>query len=351
MVIKLLMLLVWLVLIPCLMAVIMTKCTGEQEQKSIAYLFPMGLMMTWGIFLLICVPFVLKQGSFFQVEKIVKVLYILLALVGFALLIVDRKSWKAQLEKGFGQWKAFMTGEKVIYLLGLIAFLASLLFQLYQSYHLAYADGDDAYYLSISTAANLGGGMYKVSAYTGVATTLDSRHGLAPFPIWVSFVSEVCGVNPAVAAHTLLPLVLIPACYFAYWLLGRKLIQNKAYLPLFLLAVSVLQIFGNYSIYPGSTFLLTRSRQGKAALASFIIPMLFYLLLQSKAKLSFVLELWIAILAACLCTTLGSMLGALVIGLYGLLRAITQKDFKYFLTAVAGCLPGIAVALLYVLVR
>ena len=120
---------------------------------------------------------------------------------------------------------------------------------------------------------------------------------------------------------------------------------------MFLLAVSVLQIFGNYSIYPGSTFLLTRSRQGKAALASFIIPMLFYLLLQSKAKLSFVLELWIAILAACLCTTLGSMLGALVIGLYGLLRAITQKDFKYFLTTVAGCLPGIAVALLYVLVR
>ena len=58
-------------------------------------------------------------------------------------------------------------------------------------------------------------------------------------------------------------------------------------LPVFMLFVSLLQIFGNYSIYPASTFFLTRTRQGKAALGNVILPfavLLMFLLAEYAAE-------------------------------------------------------------------
>ena len=58
-----------------------------------------------------------------------------------------------------------------------------LLVQLVLAVLMVYGDGDDAYYVAISAAAEESGRMYQKIPYTGMHTELDVRHGLAPFPI------------------------------------------------------------------------------------------------------------------------------------------------------------------------
>ena len=159
--------------------------------------------------------------------------------------------------------------------------------------------------------------MYLLDPYTGVPTTFDPRHGLAPFPIWVAFIAEKMGVNTAVAAHTWIPLVLIPLTYVIYYQIGLQLLkERKNYISVFMNFVALLQIFGNYSIYPASTFLLTRTRQGKAALGNIIIPILIYLLLvfaeEAKetgyATRTSVFRMFVLSFASCLCSTMAGFL-------------------------------------------
>lgn len=57
-----------------------------------------------------------------------------------------------------------------------------LLVQLVLAVLMVYGDGDDAYYVAISAAAEESGRMYQKIPYTGMHTELDVRHGLAPFP-------------------------------------------------------------------------------------------------------------------------------------------------------------------------
>lgn len=144
---------------------------------------------------------------------------------------------------------------------------------------MVYGDGDDAYYVAISTAAQESGKMYQKIPYTGMNTELDVRHGLAPFPIWIAWLARMTGISTVVVAKTLLPVVLISMTYGVFYLLGSRILFSGQSVPLFLICTEVLVMFGDYSFYTVENFMIARSRQGKAALGSILIPMIFFLLL------------------------------------------------------------------------
>ena len=137
---------------------------------------------------------------------------------------------------------------------------AAVLFQLYMAYTRASFDGDDAYYVVQSVLADQTGVLNRIRPYTGLSTDLDIRHALAALPLWEALVARLTGIHAAIVAHTLLPLVLIPLTYFAYGKIGAKLFGARGWkLPAFLILVSILQIFGNTSIYTNATFFLMRT--------------------------------------------------------------------------------------------
>ncbi len=332
--------------------------------------FGLGYILMWAVFQLIAVPFVLKAGKFWQVELFFELVCLTLTIAGAILFWLRLKGGLRDdiTVRGKAAWGRVKSREGMVILALWAVFAASLLFQVLQAYRLAYADGDDAYYIPISTAANLGGGMYAIDSYTGAPTTLDMRHGLAPFPIWVSFIAAKCGVNAAVAAHSLMPLVLIPVTYVLYLEIGRLLcrdvvigkerkewVKQETLLPVFMIFVSLLQIYGNYSIYPASTFLLTRTRQGKAALGNVILP--FFLLLlyeiaeevkkQGKAGIQNVLWLMAAMMAGCLCSTMAGFLCGMLVTLTAFLLFILYRRPHVLWQGLLGCVPGIVYALMY----
>ena len=380
MIVKLLMLGIWMVLVPAGIGYFASEAFRirkaderigrEKNMDSPGFSLCLGYILMWAVFQAEAVPLVLKRGRFWQVELIFEAFCLTLTIAGAILFVLHWKSGRRG--NSLIRWKEALKGMKsrtglfVLFLWG--AFAASLLFQVVQAYRLAYADGDDAYYIPISTAANLGGSMYAIDPYTGMPTLMDMRHGLAPFPLWISFIASKCGINAAVAAHSLIPLVLLPVTYVLYLEIGKLLCRDvlsgkesreradrRVLLPVFMIFVALLQIFGNYSIYPASTFLLTRTRQGKAALGNVILP--FFLLLlykiaeevkaQGRAGIRNVLWLMAAMTAGCLCSTMAGFLCGMLVMMTVVLLFILYRRPHILWQGLLGCVPGVVYALLY----
>lgn len=379
MILKFLLLGVWMVLVPLGMGYFALGAAKTKEIKSgsggrkkleIGYVFCLGYIVMWAVFQLVAVPFVIQKGKYHKVELIFEILSLTFAIAGglLFLLHLKYKLWKNPMLCLREFWKRIKDHEELAVVLLWLLFLAGLLFQLMQTYRLAYADGDDAFYIPVSVATGTSNTMYLNDSYSGNPTEINMRYGLAPFPIWVAFIASKCGVNAAVAAQSLIPLVLIPVTYILYLELGKLLCRNvisdeepkeqmrqKRLLPLFMIFVVLLQIFGNYSIYPASTFLLTRTRQGKAALGNIILPFFILLLYkmaeevkkQGKAGMQNAFWLMAAMTAGCLCSTMAGFLCSMLIMLTAGLIFVLYKKPYILLQGFLGCVPGIIYALLY----
>ena len=126
-----------------------------------------------------------------------------------------------------------------------------------------------------------------------------------------------------------------------------------------MLIVSVLLLFGNYSVYSMETFLMTRVRQGKASLGGFSLLMGFYMLLLLVKKLESAKRerIGIYILLACngfasaLFTTMGNFIYPLMIALGGLCVCVGKKQWKKLFPLALCCMPSGAIAILYFLIK
>lgn len=313
-----------------------------------------GQMALWAGFHVIAVPLVLIQGEFNHVVGLF-VGYTAILVAAAAIRLVMRK------KKGTVTLRAvenFDRKERKKYYILWAVFWAILLFQMVQCFRLAYADGDDAFYVATAAIAEESNTMYMKLAYTGGTTGLDVRYGLAPFPIWIAFLARITGIQTVTVAQVLVPPVLIGMAYGVYYLLGGRLFaKHKERLPLFLIFAEILVLFGDYSMYTPEKFLIARSRQGKAALSAIMIPFLIYLLLvlmeklEEKQRIS--LAYWGVLLcsltAACLSSTLGAVLTCMLVGITGLCGAVCFRRWKVLVPMAACCVPCVVEALLYLM--
>ncbi len=353
MAIQILILLLVLGLAPVLVGAVPACMGNEKERFCLPLWWIRGQFLLWAGFQLICVPLVLKQVDF-------KVLVLLYGLYMFALLLLAAAMllrcgagrMSAQLIRGFD------SGKQGRRLLLWLVFLGLLSFQLVQAVRLTYADGDDAFYVAVSTITADAETMYQKLPYTGGGTELDARHGLAPFPIWIAFLARVSGMPAVTVAHVALPVALIAMAYAVFYLLGCRFFPERdGRLPLFLIFTELLVLFGDYSFYTVENFMIARSRQGKAVLGSIVIPFALYLLLlllhklQEKEKIgfSYYLTLMSVAIAGCLCSTLGALLFCMLTGITGSIAAICYRERRILLPMAVCCAPCICYAFLYLL--
>lgn len=312
-----------------------------------------GQMLLWACFQLVCVPCVILEKDF---------QYVVYDFGAASCVLVFAGVWRTVSSRG-KQLKSVkspsMNSRKTRTACILwTCFGVLLLLQLVQAVRLTYADGDDAYYVAVSTITENAETMYQKLPYTGGATNVDIRHGLAPFPIWIAFLSRVSGIQAVTTAHVAAPLMLILMTYMIFYLLGRRLLVGREkYLPLFLIFTELLILFGDYSFYTVENFMLARSRQGKAALGSIVFPMLLFLLFvlldrlseQKKSGKSYWALLCCTMMTGCLCSTLGSFLMCLFVAVTGLCAAVSYRQWKMLLPMALCCVPCVCYALMYLL--
>ena len=322
----------------------------DKKAPKLPFWWICGQLVLWAGFQLLCVPLILR-GMEFDLVVYSYTAYILF-LLGMAAVLGGWRKRKSSLrlvregKMTFNKW----------YMASWVIFLGLLLFQLYQAVALAYADGDDAYYVAMSGMAENSGRMYEKIPYTGWPSELDVRHGMAPFPIWIAYLARISGIKVVSVNHIAMPLMLIPMTYAVYYLLAcRFCARKKEWVPVFLVFTEVLVLFGDYSLYTVERFMIARSRQGKAALGNIIIPILFLLLLILLEKLEenqrLKLNDWIllasAMTAGCLCSTLGALLVCMLIGITGICAAFCYKRWRFLFPMATCCIPCVAYAGLY----
>lgn len=339
--------LLWLAVLVLVLPACVGNCFAgvNKPHKNIVFLWISGQMLLWAGFQVICVPVILTEGRLEQV-----VLWYGVYITG--LLAVSAVLWFRNHKGPKAVWTQKPDREVVILW---VIFGVLLLLQLVLAVVMVYNDGDDAYYVAISTAAQESGKMYQKLPYTGMSTELDVRHGLAPFPIWIAWLSQMTGIATVAVAKTLLPVALISMTYGVFYLIGSRGLSQGKNLPLFLVCTEVLVLFGDYSFYTVENFMIARSRQGKAALGSILIPMIFFLLLllfrrlQEKQKIT--VGFWILLTAVmtscCLASTMGALLACMLMGVAGICGAIAYKNRKILPPLAACCVPCIIYAGMY----
>lgn len=313
-----------------------------------------GQITLWAGFLVICVPLILLQKSFHQVCFVFQGYTI--ALVGIALLTTFIRYQKGNRRvavkciKEKSRMSAFWWS--VFWVLMIVQLLCTVL--------LAYEEGDDAYYLAIATYTEMSDTMYLTIPYTGFYTGLDARHGLAPFPVWIAYLAKISGIQAITVAQVLLPLSLIGMSYGIYYLVAEKLCgENKKNIPIFMIMVELLIMFGGYSVYTAENFLLVRASQGKAVMATIIIPFVIYWFMilldymeKKKKSPTFLWVLLILITAtACLCSTLGTILVSVMIAVTGVCIALSYRSWKILFSLAGCCFIPVGMALLYFVIQ
>ena len=168
---------IWLVGIPLLTGAVPAFFL-KPGKTSPAFMWTSGYMISWALFQFVTVPLVLlhvERGFAVAVGLFAGVSLTVAAVGAFLLIRSLRGGRRLFLVKGESDGR-----QHRIYW-GIFLALAAL--QLILAVGMTYQDGDDAYYVAISTLTESSNTLYELMPYSTGATGLDLRHGLAPFPV------------------------------------------------------------------------------------------------------------------------------------------------------------------------
>lgn len=387
-IIKSIALIVWTVAIPFLCGMLPTAVLPK-ERRTPGMILLCGYLITFASLEIIGLPVLLltKTGNFTWLTVIYTIFLLCSAMAGFVLTGgVSGVNWTdflgGPLSPSAEEGTALTDGdssaaaaskpgskrsEKVFSIILWLIFLTLLICEFVMAYTHLFFDGDDAYYVVESVLSWQTDTMYRYLPYTGGSTSLDLRHAMALFPMWTAYLARITTMHPTAIAHSFLPMLMISLNDIALFRIASNLFEGKEFrarrrelLPMFMIAVSLLQIFGNTSIYTPETFLMMRSWQGKSVFVNFIIPCALLLFLriiavepagEKKVVRFYWLMLLLLSISSGLCSSMASILTMGYIFLAGILAAVCVKKRKVFFKSLVCCIPNAAYLALYAILK
>lgn len=244
-------------------------------------------------------------------------------------------------------------------MLAVLAVLAVLLQTAFVS-SFQHVDDDDAYYAAAAETAVTTDSIMQYDPYTGNEYKHPpARYLLSPFPIYQAVLAELTGIAPVVLAHTMFPMAMIPLGYLVYWLLSGWLWpgedeRNYKKRCTFLILTAFVLYSSGYSIYTQGMFFFIRIWQGKAVLAGILLPLVLYWSLRMQrdglTKMDWAVMASV-MCASCLVSSMGIMLGAILSGTVALAGFVLRPRPRRLAALACCCLPNLALAFVYVLIR
>lgn len=221
---------------------------------------------------------------------------------------------------------------------------------------LAHMDADDCFYVATATTDVYTDTIFEVDPYTGGPySVLPSRYVLSPFPVFLAVVSQLSGgLHPAIMAHMLFPVFFLPLAYMVQYRFAKKWFPGeKNAQGIYLFLAACICSFSGYSVYNAGNFQMVRIWQGKAVLASVLLPYLIYLcilfLLEEKSEISWI-PLLLANVSCCLLSSMGIILSPLLISCFLLLSLFMRRDWKRAAAGLLCCLPSIMLGIVYLFI-
>lgn len=398
MILTIIRLLVWMVVIPFLIGLIPLQIL-PQKRQTVIVTFISGYLLSFAVFELIAIPCMMniEYGSFHYTTRIYAVTELLLAILGiiysYAKIRREMRYAAPVMKNKFFSWQSMKDKMAIVFpgdcyaeaedllnprsdvtifrqhfsmetMIFWILFALIVLFQMYMAFTHASFDGDDAYYVTESLLAQQANVMNTILPYTGSSTSLDIRHALAVITMWIAFIAKAGGIHATILSHTVLPLLFIPLVYMVYMQIGLILFRKKKdMIPIFLIVISMIQMFGNTSIYTPETFFLTRTWQGKSLVSNLVIPLLIWLFLwiseeqQNSSKngsgtaqierISPWILMGMVNMTSGICSSMGVILGTILIGAYTVVMLISTRRISILFASFAACIPNLVYVLIY----
>lgn len=327
---------------------LLTLQTSKEQAKDFGMTIAAGYLTMFVTFEIVAVPIVLwvDGKSFGKLKTIYTIIALLLMATGYVLTFIQSKRGKKQ----FMTLKDSFPGPKAIWL----AVLLVLIYILYMAVTHTSFDGDDSYYVVQSLIAQNTGGMYNVEPYTGGSTTIDVRHAMAVFTMWVAYMGSMTGIHSTVLCHSVLPCIIIPLVLITDSQIGKELFEDdkKKMLPTFILFMEMILLFGYVSLYTSETFLMTRTWQGKALASNFLFPIGILLMIKLSKNIHDK-SVWLMLVmysgAAGLFSSLAVMLSILLVVVWGFFIMIREKKFLLYVKLGLTCIPGVVYMGLYMM--
>lgn len=293
-----LILLVFLLAVPAIIGIAGEKILINKQKISMAESYLWGNIILWALFQILCVPMAMLGISFSIFSVIFLVIIISLTALAFMkyrqYMILKVIELKPEIRK-FG-W------QEILLILIVAAQILILVFGV--TYE---ASADDASYIALSLDTLYTDRIALTDPYTGLEGAISLKRLLTSWNFYLSFLGKISGVHVAAIAHTILPILLVPMAYMAYFLIGRAIFgKNRKRVVQFLLWLSLLFTFGAYSIYTVTYRLTIVIWQGKAVMVTIILPFLFCFLIKMKEiKLRKTVCLFLIMASACAMSLMG----------------------------------------------
>lgn len=344
-VLKLIMCILVFFVIPSILGILITKFTNKKHNILFAYVI--GFLLEFAILQILAIPMIFLKLNF----KILLYSWICIICVLTILSLIVNKNKIKELRIKESLKKIFNKSNIICVVAILFVF-----FQACYSLSLTYTNADDAFFVGTANTSIYSNTMYKISPETGNSYgKLPARYVLAPFPIYLAIISSILNINPAIVAHTIFQPVFILLAYAIYTLLGEKLFcKDKTNVSIFIILLSIINIFGNYSDRTNFSYLLLRIWQGKAVLSSIMLPAIWLVFLNciedDKKNANWGI-LFITILASTLVSEMGIALSPMTLMFLAFVFSIRDKKISYLLKSAICVIPCIVYFLIYLLVK
>lgn len=332
---------IWMGLVPAVSGVIWVK---RKKDYTFGESFLAGIIFMFALAEILILPAIYRKLSLHFVTTVFAVLMGAAAVYGLWELRKDAKAHIRRIRRELPQVSFWMW----------IAATA-ILVQILIAVVYAHMDADDSFYVATATTSVQTDSVFQFNPYSGVEyKILPKRYVLSPFPILLAVLSRLCGgLHPAVMAHTVYPVAFFTAAYLVYHQFGKMWFpEKKREQGIFLLFCAVLIWFSGFSVYTAGNFQLVRIWQGKAILASLILPFLMYLgfeiMLEKKPGYSRVL-VFLTSMAACHVSSMGIMLAPVVLGAFTLLVLWRLRSIHCIGAAFLYALPSLVLGTVYLM--
>ena len=221
---------------------------------------------------------------------------------------------------------------------------------------MAHMDADDCFYVAAATTDVHTDSIFAVDPYTGCEyRVLPRRYVLSPFPVFLAVASRLSGgMHPAVMAHMVFPVIFLPMAYMVQYCLAEKMFSGERKAKdIYLLLTACICSFSGYSVYNTGNFQMVRIWQGKAVLASVLLPYLLYFCISiffgEKRKNSWT-ALFLTNISCCLLSSMGIILAPLMTGCFLAASFVMQREWKTAAKGLLCCLPSIVLGVAYILI-
>lgn len=230
--------------------------------------------------------------------------------------------------------------------------IAFLLLQLIVFTHVD-SSADGSYYIGKVSTDVYTNTMGHYDPYTGaVLSELDGRRVFACFPEYNAVISCLFHIHPLNQAKLIMPQFLAFCTLLIYYQIGLSFFKaNKKKADAFVCVVFALDLY-SYTIYTNSTFLFTRTYEGKSILANIIIPgilLCFYMLWNhSSQKLSKMFLVLLSV-SSCIFSSSSMLIVPVSLTIGAIIWIYSERTLKSIVFYVVCLLPNLVICLLYLL--